>query len=114
MNKFKIFFRKIIKLIDRFRYLVMCKLISKINLLVEEKNCFNFWLFIVKHNILNLETVIKNPLIKNKYSIGLNFIFYIIAKQKKEFIIPYSVTGLEKIDSCESCIFISVHLPLNN
>ena len=114
MNKLKIFFRKIIKLRDRFRYLFMIKLISKINLLVKEKNCFNFWVFIVRHNILNLDTVIKNPLIKNKYSIHLNFIFYIIAKQKKEFIIPYSVTGLEKINPCESCIFISVHLPLNN
>jgi len=112
MIKFKIFFRKIIKLRNIIKYLLLIKLISKINLMVNEKYCFNFWVFIVRYKNLNLETIIKNPNSKYKYSEYLLFIFDTIAKQKREFIIPYSVTGLEKIDPCESSIFISVHFPL--
>lgn len=85
--------------------------ISKINLLIPQKHCFIFWSFIVRNKIINFDKSNSNAHLK--YAMNLNVILNTIAKQQKEFHIPYSITGQEKINPNESSIFISVHLPLN-
>jgi hypothetical protein len=84
-------------------------IISKINLLIPQKHCFNFWSFIVRRKIINFDKSNKNTYLG--YAINLNIILNSIAKQQKRFHIPCSITGQEKINPKESSIFISVHLP---
>lgn len=97
-----------------FRYLCKKKisfiLISKINLFIPQKHCFNFWSFIVRRKIINFDKSNNNAHLKN--ALNLNIILNTIAKQQKEFNIPYSINSQEKINTNESSIFISVHLPL--
>jgi hypothetical protein len=104
-------FKKIISFLEQKKFDFSLTIISKINLFIPQKYCFNFWLFIVKRKIINFDKINNNAHLK--YAINLNVILNTIAKQQKEFHIPYSITGQEKINPNESSIFISVHLPLN-
>jgi len=103
--------KKIISFLEQKKNYFSLTIISKINLFIPQKYCFNFWLFIVKRKIINFDKINNNAHLK--YAINLNVILNTIAKQQKEFHIPYSITGQEKINPNESSIFISVHLPLN-
>ena len=103
--------KKIISFLVQKKIDFSLTIISKINLLIPQKHCFNFWSFIVRRKIINFDKSNNNAHLKN--AINLNTILNTIAKQQKEFHIPYSITGQEKINPNESSIFISVHLPLN-
>jgi hypothetical protein len=102
--------KKIISFLEQKKIDFSLTIISKINLFIPQKYCFNFWLFIVKRKIINFDKINNNAHLK--YAINLNVILNTIAKQQKKFYIPYSITGQEKINSNENSIFISVHLPL--
>ena len=100
--------KKIISFLKKLDLLLI--IISKINLFIPQKYCFNFWSFIVRNKIINFDKSNSNAHLK--YAMNLNVILNTIAKQQKEFHIPYSITSQEKINFNESSIFISVHLPL--
>ena len=103
--------KKIISLFVQNFFDLSLIIIYKINLFIPQKYCFNFWLFIVRRKFINFDKSNNNAHLK--YALNLNVILNTIAKQHKEFHIPYSITGQEKINPNESSIFISVHLPLN-